>query len=141
MRILEAVENQWPFNRFLYEFIGAARSWEDKLTWTPEQWAAYVGNDNVHTYVAYYGGAVAGYYELKMDKGNVEIVYFGLAQQFIGKGLGGVMLTRAIEDGRSLGSERVWVHTCTLDHPAALENYKARGMSVYKTEVEDDRNE
>ena len=87
---------------------------------------------------AYYDGSLAGYYELRRDdEGGVEIAYFGLLPGFIGRGLGGALLTSAIEDAwRTTSSvSRVWVHTCTLDHPSALGNYQARGMVIYKQET------
>ena len=67
----------------------------------------------------------------------MEIKYFGLAPAFIGKGFGGRLLTAAIEQAWDWGEvKRVWVHTCSLDHPGALSNYQARGMQLYKTELE-----
>jgi GNAT superfamily N-acetyltransferase len=68
------------------------------------------------------------------DQSGVEIAYFGLLPAFIGRGLGGALLTNAIEEAWQMSPERVWVHTCTLDHPSALANYQARGMEVYKVE-------
>jgi GNAT superfamily N-acetyltransferase len=84
---------------------------------------------------------LAGYYELRRDKhGGVEIAYFGLLPEFIGRGLGGALLTSAIEEAWSpcsgIITTRVWVHTCNRDHPQALANYQARGMIVYKIEKE-----
>ena len=73
--------------------------------------------------------------ELLTVVGEVEIAYFGLAPAFIGRALGGPLLTRALQEAWKSGPARVWVHTCTLDHEAALANYKARGMSIYQTEV------
>ena len=78
---------------------------------------------------------MAGYFELFEREHEVEIIYFGLAPSFIGKGFGGALLTRALEEAWRMNPNRVWVHTCTLDHAAALSNYKARGMVVYKTET------
>ena len=81
------------------------------------------------------GGAPAGYFELKRcDDGSVEIAYFGLLPDFVGKGLGKYLLVRAIEEAWALAPSRVWLHTCTLDHPAALPNYLARGFKATKTE-------
>jgi GNAT superfamily N-acetyltransferase len=79
----------------------------------------------------------AGYYELRRDdEDGVEIAYFGLLPEFIGRGLGGALLTNAIEEAWRMSSvSRVWVHTCTLDHPGALGNYQARGMVIYKQET------
>jgi GNAT superfamily N-acetyltransferase len=84
--------------------------------------------------VAYFSGTPAGYFELEKDKGNVEIAYFGLLPQFIGQGIGGYLLTRAVEQAWQMSAERVWVHTYTLDHPNALSNYQARGFRIFKQE-------
>ena len=89
------------------------------------------------TFAAYYDDALAGYYELRCDgEGGVEIAYFGLLPEFIGRGLGGALLTSAIEQGWRISPKRVWVHTCNRDHPQAFANYHARGMLVYKVERE-----
>jgi len=132
--ILESTSRQGQFNRFLYEFVGAEWAWRDKLTWTDEQWQSYAEDERLQTFVAYYDGSVAGYFELFSVEDEVEIAYFGLALPFIGKGLGGAFLTRALEEAWRENPKRVWVHTCTLDHAFALKNYEDRGMVVYKTE-------
>jgi GNAT superfamily N-acetyltransferase len=134
-RVLEATVRQWRFNRFLYEWVGAKWAWNDKLSWSDEQWRSYVEDENLRTFVAYYDGSPAGYFELSEREREVEIVYFGLALAFIGRGLGGPLLTRALEEAWSMTPRRVWVHTCSLDHASALNNYKARGMMVYRTET------
>jgi GNAT superfamily N-acetyltransferase len=133
--IQECLIKQFHFNRFLYQLIGAAWNWTDKLTWTDEKWKAYAENDHLRTWVAYYKGSPAGYFELqKQEKGNVKLAYFGLAPNFIGKGFGGYLLSQAIQNAWDWeGAQRVWVHTCSLDHPSALNNYKARGFKLYKT--------
>ena len=67
--------------------------------------------------------------------GSVEIVYFGLAPAFIGKGFGGYLLSCALKAAWAIpGAKRVWLHTCTLDHPNAIKNYEARGLTMYKRE-------
>ena len=138
LNIVECEIKQFPFNRFLYQLVGADWQWIDKLSWTDEQWQAFAENDNLRTWVAYYKGALAGYYELQQQQGgDVEIAYFGLAPAFIGKGFGGYLLTRAIQSAwQWAGTRRVWVHTCTLDHPGALNNYRARGMTVFRVAKE-----
>lgn len=134
-RILEASVKQWRLNRFLYEFVGRDWRWQDRLAWSEKQWRSYVENDNLRTFVAYYDGSVAGYFELFEHDKEAQIVYFGLAPSFIGRGLGGPLLTRALEQAWKMKPDRVWVHTCTLDHEAALKNYTARGMTVYRTQT------
>jgi GNAT superfamily N-acetyltransferase len=124
----------WQVNRYLYQLVGASWAWRDKLNWNDDQWRAYAEADTLRLVVAYYGAHLAGYYELAEQNDEIEIAYFGLAPGFIGKGLGGPLLTHALEYAWQLRPRRIWVHTCTLDHPAALGNYQARGMVIYKTE-------
>jgi GNAT superfamily N-acetyltransferase len=121
------------FNRFLYTAVGWQWSWIDKLTWSYEQWRAHVDRPQFGTWVGYVSGTPAGYYELEQQAdGDIEIVYFGLLPQFTGKGWGGPLLTSAIESAWDWGARRVWVHTCSLDHPSALQNYLARGFRQFK---------
>jgi GNAT superfamily N-acetyltransferase len=138
LQIHECEIKQFQFNKFLYQLVGKDWEWIDKLSWPDEQWKAYAENDNLRTWIAYYKGSPAGYYELQQQNGgDVEIAYFGLAPKFIGRGFGGYLLSQAIKSAWKMkGTQRVWVHTCTLDHPGALKNYKARGMEVYRVETE-----
>jgi len=137
LHVVEAIVKQYQFNRFLYAFVGAPWGWSDKVKWSTEQWRSYVEDENLRTWVAYYKGSPAGYFELhKQDDGNVEIAYFGLAQNFIGQGFGSYLLTQAIRSAWAWrGTERVWVHTCTLDHPAALRNYRSAGFRLYNEKL------
>ncbi len=136
-RVLEASARQWEFNRFLYALVGEAWNWRDKLSWTDERWKKYVESESLKTFVGYWDGSPAGYYELLLEDESVEITYFGLAPSFIGKGLGGALLTSAIKEAWRMNPRRIWVHTCTLDHPAALQNYLSRGMTVFRTETKE----
>jgi len=131
--IKEATVKQWEFNRFLYALVGSGWAWTDKGAWTDAQWREYAESDRLRTFGAYYDGSVAGYYELKRDDANgIELAILGLAPKFIGRGYGGALLTHGLEEAWRMGPSRVWLHTCTLDHPAALPNYLARGMTIYK---------
>ena len=123
-------------NRFLYVAVGQSWAWNDRLQWDAARWRAYVDSPELETWVAYVRGTPAGYFELERQAHDVEIVYFGLLPDFIGGGLGGALLTKAVERAFDLGATRAWVHTCSLDHPQALANYLARGMRVYRTEVD-----
>ena len=81
-------------------------------------------------------GAPAGYFELRGDRvGGTEIAYFGLLPEFTGRGLGGYLLTVAVQRAWATGTERVWLHTNTLDHPAALPNYLKRGFRAFHSET------
>ncbi|PMG75956.1 GNAT family N-acetyltransferase [Shewanella sp. 10N.286.51.B7] len=138
LTVTKALVPQYEFNRFLYQFVGSAWEWTDKLGWTDKQWQQYSEDSQLHLYVAYFDGSPAGYFELQQqENNNVEIMYFGLGVRFIGKGMGGYLLSQAIEQAWLLdNTERVSVHTCSLDHPSALKNYQARGFSLFKTEIE-----
>jgi ribosomal protein S18 acetylase RimI-like enzyme len=134
---LETTEDAWRFNRDMYFRVGEQWRWIDKRPWTDEQWKEYAMSPALRTFAAHYDGALVGYYELRTDENSdIEIAYFGLLPEFIGRGLGGALLTNAIEEAwRSSPTPfRVWVHTCNRDHPQALANYQARGMIAYKVE-------
>jgi len=136
--VTEAEIDDFRVNRFLYQLVGEQWQWQDKLTLSDAQWVDYVNDPNMRTWVAYYKGSIAGYFELQSDSlGVTEIVYFGLAPNFIGKGFGGYLLSQAIINAWKMAdTKRVFVHTCSLDHASALANYKARGFKLYKTEEE-----
>lgn len=131
---------QFHYNRLLYDLVGDDWQWFDKRSWTDDDWRKYAEAENLRTWVGYLGGSPAGYYELqKQENDNIEIAYFGLLRPFIARGLGGYLLSHAIMSAWEWAAKRVWVHTCTLDHPSALKNYQARGMKVYKTETANQR--
>jgi len=138
-QIREKMERDWRFNRDLYFCVGEQWDWIDKRSWTDDQWKEYATAAELRTFAGYYDDALAGYYELRRDReGGIEIAYFGLLPEWIGRGLGGALLTGAIEGAWHMEPKpsRVWVHTCNRDHPQALANYQARGMVVYKVEEE-----
>ncbi len=133
-RVEQAQVKQWQFNKFLYELVGRDWHWTDKLPWSEQQWREYAEAEDLRTFVAYCQGSIAGYYELRSGPAaEVEIAIFGLAPKFLGRGFGGALLTHALQTAWSMPASRVWLHTCTLDHPAALPNYLARGMTVFRT--------
>jgi GNAT superfamily N-acetyltransferase len=132
--VRECVVKQPRFNRFLYEYIGQNWKWIDRLVWSDQRWREYAAADNLRTFVAYRQGSIVGYYELQQQGESVEIRIFGLTPEFIGQGLGGLLLDRAIESAFAWGAERVWVHTCTDDHPHALDNYLQSGFVIFKIE-------
>ncbi|MER3483338.1 MAG: GNAT family N-acetyltransferase [Meiothermus sp.] len=135
LQILKAEIPSAELQHFLYRSVGGDWYWYEKADWTYEQWLEYAQNPNLHTWVGYLKGTPAGYFQLEAQGNDVEITYFGLLPQFGGLGLGGHLLTEAIEQAWKLGPKRVWVHTCSLDSPAALANYQARGFKLYKTET------
>ena len=98
-----------------------------------QQWRERQADPGVEFWVAYDEGAPAGYFELaRHDDGRtVEIAYFGLLPHAVGKEQGGPLLTAAVDRAWAMGAGRVYVNTCSLDHPDALDNYKRRGFAVF----------
>jgi ribosomal protein S18 acetylase RimI-like enzyme len=139
-RVHEQTQGDWRFNRDMYLRVGEQWDWSDKRPWTDEQWKEYASAPELRAFAAYYDGALAGYYELRRESEPdgrtraVEIAYFGLLPEFFGRGLGGALLTSAIEEAWRISPARVYVHTCNRDHPQALANYQARGLDVYRVE-------
>lgn len=124
-----------PLYRTLYDLVGRAYRWTDRLAWSDEQLTAHLARPDVSVWVLRVEDALGGYFELvRQDDGSVELSFFGLAPDFIGRGLGKWLLTRAAQEAWLLGAVRVWLHTCTLDHPSALANYRARGFVPYRQE-------
>jgi ribosomal protein S18 acetylase RimI-like enzyme len=131
-RIHECPPSFW---RYLYSEVGRRHHWVDRLPWTDDQIRAYLTDPAVSLWLMTVGGAPAGYFELRAEAGGgIEIAYFGLLEAFIGRGLGGHMLTAAVEAAWASSPSRVWLHTNTLDHPSALRNYQSRGFTIVRTE-------
>ena len=127
----------FQLNKFFYKNIGKKHKWIDRLVWTETQWIDYVSNEKVETYIFKYKDDLVGFFELIShgEKKEVEIAYFGLLEEFQNKKLGSYLLSQAIKKSFNGGIERVWVHTCSLDHKNALNNYITRGMKIFKTET------
>ena len=123
--------------RQLYAEVGRQWSWFDRLWWSDAQLSAHLDRSEVKVRVLHLNGAPAGYYELvtHADR-SVEIGYFGLMPHAIGKGLGRWLLGEAIAEAWSMLPERIWLHTCTFDHPAALAFYQRSGFRACRRQVE-----
>ncbi len=136
--VIERVERPTPaLYRQCYRTVGEAYHWRDRWDWTDADIRTHLAQPEISLYVATRAGALAGWYELRRvpDEDSVEIAYFGLAPGAIGQGLGKHLLSCAVRDAWALRPSRVWLHTCTFDHPHALPNYQKRGFVAYKTEV------
>ena len=133
--ILELVDNKnYELNEFFYKQIGKKHQWVDRLAWNVKDWIKYTTNENLKTYILKEDEELVGYFELIFDKKICEIAYFGILEEYIGKSLGGYLLSEAIKIAFEKKMERIWVHTCSLDHKNAILNYKARGMEIFRTE-------
>jgi len=135
LSIVQAKPPTISFYRYLYDSVGGNWQWRERRVMSDEQLGAIVQHPRVETHVLYASGTPAGYAELdRRQENEVELAYFGLIPDFIGRGLGEYLLNWAIDRAWSYGPRRFWVHTCTLDHPRALPNYVRAGFVPFKTE-------
>jgi len=132
----KASKDNFQLNKFFYKQIGKNHNWVDRLEWKDKNWIQYVSNPNLFTFILKNKSEIAGFFELiyHKNKSEIEIAYFGLLEEYLGKKLGGYMLSEAIKISFSFSINRVWVHTCSLDHKNALKNYLSRGMKIYNSE-------
>ena len=133
---VKKIKPDFQLNKFFYKQVGKKHRWIDRLSWSDEKWINYISNKNLETYIISDSYELAGFFELlyNPELKETEISYFGLLEEYIGKGIGGFALSVAIKKSFEKNIRRVWLHTCTLDHPNALKNYIARGMTVFKKE-------
>ena len=132
---LELLDNKnFELNKFFYKQIGKKHHWIDRLVWQDKDWIKYVSNENLKTYILKEDEELVGFFELIFNKNECEIAYFGILEEYIGKSLGGYLLSEAIKIAFKKKVKRIWVHTCSLDHQNAFLNYQARGMKIFKTE-------
>ena len=134
--LVKKIKPDFQLNKFFYKQVGKKHRWIDRLSWSDEKWINYISNKNLETYIICETEELVGFFELlhNPELQETEISYFGLLEEYIGKGIGGYALSEAIKKSFEKNIRRVWLHTCTLDHPNALKNYIARGMTVFKKE-------
>ena len=127
----------FQLNKFFYKNIGKNHNWVDRLSWSEENWVSYLSNKNVLTYVFKFKNDLVGFFELIFhpEKNETEIAYLGILEEYQNKKLGSYLLSEAIKKSFKENINRVWVHTCSLDHKNALNNYVSRGMQIFKTEI------
>ena len=127
----------FQLNKFFYKNIGKNHRWVDRLVWSDKQWIEYTSDKKVKTYILKKRNDLVGYFELifHKDLNEVEIAYLGLLNEYQNQNLGSHLLSLAIKKSFSKQTKRVWVHTCSLDHKNALNNYISRGMKIFKKET------
>ena len=136
--VIELVQPyNFQLNKFFYKKIGKSHHWVDRLVWTDKNWTEYTTDKKVKTFIIKKNDDLAGYFELIFHKepNEVEIAYLGLLEEYQNKKIGSFLLSSAIKKAFRENPNRVWVHTCSLDHKNALKNYMARGMKIYKKET------
>ena len=120
-------KSNFHLNRFFYKQIGVDHYWRDRLLWSDSEWVKYVTNKNLETHVLKKGEDLVGYYEQ-------ELINLGVLKEFRGLKLGSILVNHAIASASRKNPERMWVHTCSLDHKFALQNYKSKGFEIFKEE-------
>jgi GNAT superfamily N-acetyltransferase len=123
--------------QFLFSAVGTPWQWFSRLAWRYEQWCSHVASADVRVFVLYEHGAIAGYVELRRsDDADIEFKFFGLLPAFSGRGLGPVLMQAALAVAQQWQGElapctgRIWLHSCDLDHPAALRSYQRAGFEI-----------
>lgn len=126
------------FYRYLYTAVGAPWQWYQRRLLDDAALAAIIEDPDVRVQVLWLDGVPVGYFEIdnRAGDGNVELAYFGLMSRFTGLRLGPFMLDAAIRVAWSLeGAQRMWVSTCSLDHPKALQTYQRAGFVPFARET------
>jgi len=129
--------SNFQLNKFFYKNIGKNHNWVDRLVWSDKQWIEYTSSKKVKTYFLKKDIDLAGFFELivHQEENEVEIAYLGLLEEYHNQKLGSYLLSEAIKNSFSYNPKRVWVHTCSLDHKNAINNYISRGMKIFKKET------
>jgi len=136
LALLRLAEPSVAFYRHLYNTVGEPWFWYERRALTDAALAPLIRAPGIEISVLYADGEPAGYVEMDYrNKAEVNVAYFGLVPHFVGHRLGGFLLGRALEEAWRRGPRRVWLHTCTLDHPRALALYQKAGFVPYKQET------
>ena len=104
--------------------------------WSDKEWMKYINNQNLETGIMKINNDLVGFYEQEFhqDKNEVELIQMGILKEHQGKKLGSFLLKYIIQNIFSRDVKRLWVHTCSLDHKHALNNYLSKGFKVFKEE-------
>jgi GNAT superfamily N-acetyltransferase len=130
--LLRAEHCTVSFYRYLYNTVGEPWLWFERRKWSDERLAETIAKPGTEIFVLHVGGVPAGFYEVDRTDKAVELAYFGLIPQFIGRGYGAYLLQTAIDNAFQSNPRRLWTHTCTYDHPRALGHYQRAGFTVYE---------
>jgi GNAT superfamily N-acetyltransferase len=129
-------KKDFQLNKFFYKQIGIDHYWRDRLLWSDNEWLKYVKNKNLETHILKKEDDLVGFYEqhYHQESQEIELINMGILKDFRGQKLGSMLLNHAIASASRKNPNRMWVHTCTLDHKFALQNYKSKGFEIFKEE-------
>ena len=129
-------KKDFRLNKFFYKQIGADHYWRDRLIWSDKEWLKYSQNKNLETHIIKKAEDLVGFYEQEYHPGSneVELINMGILKEFRGLKLGSTLLNHAIASASRKNPNRMWVHTCSLDHKHALQNYQSKGFQIFKEE-------
>tara|TARA_B100000767_G_C19364872_1_gene369423 strand:+ start:14 stop:520 length:507 start_codon:yes stop_codon:yes gene_type:complete len=130
-------EKDININKFFYRQIGKDHFWRDRLLWSDKEWHKYVDNVNLNTGVMKFEKNLIGFYEQEFHKkkNEIELIQMGILKEYQGKKFGSFLLKYITHKAFVKNVERVWVHTCSLDHKHALDNYLSKGFKIFKEET------
>ncbi|MDC1096111.1 GNAT family N-acetyltransferase [Pelagibacteraceae bacterium] len=134
--IVRDVKKNFKINKFFYKQIGIDHYWRDRLVWSDKEWAKYVAKENFETWIMKKNDELVGFYEQEFHPSikEVELINMGILKEYRGKKLGSLLLKHSIKVATSKNPNRMWVHTCSLDHAHALKNYESKGFKIFKEE-------
>lgn len=129
-------KKDFKINKFFYKQIGREHYWRDRLLWSDSEWLKYASNANLETWILSKGDDLVGFYEQEHhhDINEVELINMGVLKEHRGNKLGSALLNHSIASAFKKKPKRMWVHTCSLDHRYALQNYRSKGFKVFKEE-------
>jgi GNAT superfamily N-acetyltransferase len=138
LAVIHAKAPTVAYYRFLYDTVGQDYDWTSRKKLSDAELAALLHDPRLEVHVLMAEGVPAGFAELdRRIEAEIELVQFGLMPEFLRQGLGKYFLQWTIDKAWSYGPRRLWLHTCTTDHPAALPNYLKAGFAIYKEEIKD----
>lgn len=136
LAVIHARRPTVAYYRFLYNTVGKDYHWHSRGKLSDADLATTIQHPLNEVHVLHVEGTPAGFAELdRRNTDDIELVQFGLMPEFIGQGLGRHFLQWTIDKAWSYKPRRFWLHTCTLDHPAALPNYQKAGFTIYNEEM------
>ena len=135
-KIFLSSQKDFKINKFFYKQIGREHYWRDRLLWSDSEWLKYASNANLETWILSKGDDLVGFYEQEYhhDINEVELINMGVLKEHRGNKLGSALLNHSIASAFKKKPKRMWVHTCSLDHRYALQNYRSKGFKVFKEE-------